>query len=455
MIEQEPQENVPSEVFSNESLKINVQHKSGCIIELHVKASPTIVEQAYRQAIKLVGKEVSIPGFRKGKAPESFVLKQYSKAINEQWQKTIADTVFKESEKVIKIPLLSPDTQVHYQLKSHSHENGAEVVFSFETSPSPPPIDPKELSLEPIPIKEIGSQNVEDALVEIQGFFAEWHPIHDRPVQEGDSIFINLELMETDPPQLVYSNTRFHVGPRSMAKWMRDLVEGMKEGESKEGVSVPDEDATSEEKAAFTPKKVRLTLLSIHEPTYPPFDETFAKKLGVSSIEELRQRVEEILKKRAQEEARQKLRDILSQELIKRYPFEIPATLIRKEMQVRFQQLMQDAAFKESWEGMTEQGRKNAIEELRHESDQAVRLFYLCRKVVMDAKIPISPADLSTHPATVLDFLFMGKPPAPFHQQTKEQQALSLSRVMLAKAEDYLIEQTLGGKPLDQSPSGQ
>ena len=60
----------------------------------------------------MVGKEVTLPGFRKGKAPEALVEKNYPKQIDSEWQKCIADLAFRDSVKLTKIPLLNNEPKV-------------------------------------------------------------------------------------------------------------------------------------------------------------------------------------------------------------------------------------------------------------------------------------------------------------------------------------------------------
>ena len=63
-----------------------------------------------------------------------------------------------------------------------------------------------------------------------------------------------------------------------MAKWMRDLVIGKNTGESVEGVSVPDDDASQEDKENLKPKKVRLTIKAIDTATLPDSTTPLPKK---------------------------------------------------------------------------------------------------------------------------------------------------------------------------------
>ena len=60
---------------------------------------------------------------------------------------------------------------------------------------------------------------------------------------------------------------------------MTDLLIGMQAGESKEGVSQPDESASEEEKKEHPPKKVKVTLLDLEVQKLPAIDDALATKV--------------------------------------------------------------------------------------------------------------------------------------------------------------------------------
>ena len=63
--------------YANDLLKVKVHRKPSCKIELEVEAEVSLVKEAHKKAVKVVGKEVTIAGFRKGKAPEELVEKNF------------------------------------------------------------------------------------------------------------------------------------------------------------------------------------------------------------------------------------------------------------------------------------------------------------------------------------------------------------------------------------------
>jgi trigger factor len=434
------QKEVKPEELGNAEVRLSIQRMPACRVELSVTTSTSIVLDAHKKAVKAISKEVTLPGFRKGKAPEQLVLKNYSQQVEKKWQEAIADISFKESEKIANVPLLSRDAKVSYDIKSYSLDKGAELIFSFETEPEIPIVDPKEFQMKEIPRPEVNEQKVEETIRQVQLFFAEWKKITDRPAREGDFVLLDVDVMEDNPPSKLFSDTRFEIAEKSMAKWMKDLVIGLSEGASAEGVSVPDEDAKPEEKEELKPKKVRITVKAVEEPNAPEIDDHFAKRLGVSNLQELRESITRLLNRQADAHVHEAEREQASEFLLNHYTFDLPTSLIHREAQFRMRQLLQDPQFQQYWGQMGEEERKNTTNSILKQAEKAVRMFYLCRKIISDAKIPITPQDVPPAPNNILEALLSPKGHTEHQNNPEMHQAEAYSRLILEKAEDYVIQ---------------
>src|SRR6185312_10135281 len=109
--------------------------------------------------------------------------------------------------------------------------------------------------------------------------------------------------------------------------------------------------------------------------------------------------------RQADAHVREKQREQLSEILLTEFPFDLPSSLIEKETQFRMKQLFEDAHFQNEWKEMNEEARKKMVEAIYTQSEKAVRLFYLCRKVIADEKLTITPADMPKPPTNTLEAL--------------------------------------------------
>ena len=187
---------------------------------------------AHKKAVKAVAKEVSLPGFRKGKAPEQLIMKNFAKEVDKEWQsKTLPDLAFQECQKLAKIPVLHRDGKVTYNMKSHS-PSGALLVSRFETEPKSPLSTLNRCSLKQVKRPDVNEDKINETIRQVQLFFANWHNVQDRPVQEGDFVLLDVDVIEETPSTPLFSSTRFEVTEKSMAKWMYELVIGKNAGDS-------------------------------------------------------------------------------------------------------------------------------------------------------------------------------------------------------------------------------
>ena len=422
--------------LSNNLVRFTVNKKPACRVEYDVQATKELISSAKSQALKSLSKEVTLPGFRKGKAPDALIMKNFPKEFDKALQESIADLAFKECQTLAKTPLLGNEARVTFNMKSHSNET-AELVLAFETEPEIPTVDPKTFEPKEIKRPEVNKDKIEETIRQIRFFFAEWKNVHGRPVQEGDFVILDVDVIENEPSTPLFTGTRFEVGSKYMAKWMKDLVLGKNLHDQIEGVSEVDEDA--ENKEDFKAQKVRVTIKAIEQGTLPELSEEFLKKIGVESQEALHTSIENLLNKQADEHVKEKLHEQVNEYLLEKYPFDLPPTLIEKEAQFRMRQLGQDANFQKYWQALSPEDKKKTLDSIFKQSEKAVRMFYMCRKIISDAKISISPQDLPQPATTPLEILMDPDQMLNFHDHSEVRQAEALSKLVLEKAADYVV----------------
>jgi trigger factor len=317
-------------------------------------------------------------------------------------------------------------------------EEGSSLILFFETEPSIPHVDPKDVTLKAVERPAVNEDKINETMRQLQLFFAEWKKM-DRPIQENDFVILDVDVIEEDPPRKLFADVRFEVTDRSMAKWMKDLILGHHRGEVLEGVSVPDEDASKKDQEELKPRKVRVVIKQVEEATMPEFSDEFARRLGAPSIDVMRTNVEQLLNQKADGHVQEKLREEVSDMLLEKYRFDVPMSLIDREVRFRMQQLLQDPEYLQHWNSMTPEAKKRSVASVAEQSEKAVRMFYLCRKILADAKITISPKDLPKAPDSPLGMLLGER--RDFHPQenTEVHQAEAFSRLLLEKAEDFVI----------------
>ena len=225
-----------------------------------------------------------------------------------------------------------------------------------------------------------------------------------------------------------------------MADWMRKAVIGKSLNESVETVSEPDAKESDEVKNAFKAKKVRIHIKGIEEAILPPIDDEFAKKVGAPNSEALHTQIKNLLIKQSNDNKQTALREELSDEILEKVRFEIPASMLEKEANFRMSQLFKQPDFLRNWKNkMSEEEKTEKKNEVIAQAEHAIRLFYICRTILADNKIEVSENDLTPSYETLLEMMFADPNLVNYKNQPREQQAVEFSKYMMAKAQDFMI----------------
>ncbi len=426
--------NQDGKTIKTDEMEIQAVEKENCKVELEIVPLEPLKQKAKKQAIKDVSKEVSLPGFRKGKVPENMIVNKFGEQVKQQLQKVLANMCFSGAMKELKYPLANPNATIVYNTKD-SEKDKLVFTFSFETEPKVPSTDLSKFQLKDIEKPEIAQKDIDEGLRQILFFHAEWEPIAKRPVKDGDYVILDIEDMDQDPPEMVFRGTRFEVRDAMMAKWLKDLVIGKELNAQVEGKSFPDADASEQDKKDFKEKKVRVTIKKIEEAHLPELDDNFAKQTGAENVEQMRNTVKNILEQKAEEKLQSEKRNQVNQFLIDNTSFELPQSLINEEKNFRLNQQLANPRFKVKWNKLSDKEKKQIEEDIEKQANISIKLFYLSKKIIEDHKIVISPEEVK-HLALSL------KRTQNESELNKNDMANAYSHLLLFKAQDYILEQS-------------
>ncbi len=242
---------------------------------------------------KELRKEVSVPGFRKGKVPVDIIKTRFSGQLRaESLQKLIQDKmidIIKEYEPFIYGP----------PVVKNLDEDKEEV--RLEVSLDVPPKINLDLSAIEIEEKEKEEIDVNEELEKLREINSELKSVN-REVRKGDTVFIDIRKGEE-----IIHNYSWEVGSDKFSKELSTLRADEKEEiEIELPENFPLKDVKSEG------KKVKVSIVEIKEKVKPLLDDEFAKDLGFSNLVELKKN----LKKSIEEERKKGKRDVLIDKIL-------------------------------------------------------------------------------------------------------------------------------------------
>lgn len=423
--------------FKNENISVKVTKKPGNLIIMNVSVTPIAAQAAYSKAIKMINKEVTLPGFRKGKAPDDFIVRNYSKQIESQFRDVVLQTGIQEALSLN--PGFYPykkDGIRCTEIQEMSREKGAQFTLEFEAAPQVPLIDLNEITLSHVDRRPVTQQDIDRIMQDLSFRVAKWEEVTDHPVDESN--FVDLDIDKLDEPQQnICTDARFAV--KDMAPWMQRIVVGLNKDESGEGLSEKDKSVLSqqqEEETEFKPTRCRITVKRILNPIVPENPDELAKRFGLKMGAELQEGIVADLNKNADIEVRENLRRQVDMQLLDKYHFELPSTLLESELEQR----KQDALGWLEHSGATPDvvdKRKHEIESnLPSQVERSVRLYFIFVSFANTHKIPVTQEEIAQE---LSQQILRGNIPQQDRNSNEIQNRLS-QIILMRKCRDYIID---------------
>jgi trigger factor len=304
------------------------------------------VDRARRGITRNYARRASIPGFRKGKVPESVVARKFADEIREELLENLIPDALGHAiaEKGIQ-PIGRP------RIDDLKFEEGKPLAFRANVDVRPP-IDPGDYSgLRVVDVEtEPRPEEIEGALGRIRESHAEFLPVEARPARDGDYAIADVadRFVESEGPVL-YTPEGNAIADEKAGEWHRDEkvtlevghAESMPEINEALRSALPGE--TRSFRKTFPPDfpnaryagrtlDYQVTLAAIKEKRLPELDDAFASHVGEGlTLASLRDRIAENLRAEKQAARRRKFQREILDELVARVSIAAPEALVEAE----------------------------------------------------------------------------------------------------------------------------
>jgi len=378
-------------------MKFSIKKLPKSKIQLEIEIPTQEFDNFLEKTTFELGKDLEIPGFRKGKIPpkvieekigkERILFEAAERAIKENYLKVILDNKIEAiSQPEIKILKLAP---------------GNPFVFSATISvlPEIELPDYKEIaSLVKRRKIEVLEKEVKDALLWLQKSRAKF-VAKNQPAKEGD--FVEIEFQSPQIEANAKKRDNFILGQGGFVKGFEENLINMREGEEKEfKVKFPESHFKKELKGKEVQFKVKMK--SVQRMILPKLDDEFAKNVGrFENLEALKNSIQEGLKMEKENKESQRVRQEILEKILQKTKMEIPDILLeneKKKMLEDFKKTISER-FKTSFEDYLNKVKKTEEEILETFSQSAERKikYYLClREIAKREKIEVSPEEVKT-----------------------------------------------------------
>jgi trigger factor len=301
---------------------------------LTVEIPSDVVDAEIARITKGYTKQAKIPGFRPGKVPPSVVKQRFKDQILQDVMQGLIPRAIEEAlqERGIE-PVETPD------VKDVALREGQALRFTAAIE-TVPPFDPGDLSTVSLKTQtvNIDDEAVNGALDKLRERAARFEPVEARAVADGDTVVINLDRKGPGEETDHHDDVTVQLGAAGNPPGFDANLIGLNPGDSKRfTIHFPDDYAAEEFRGAVV--EYSLTLKEIRTRVLPDLDDEFAKDLGeFDSLAALRDRVRSDMTAEAEEHARRHTRSELLKQLAQRVRFELPPSLVEREMDRRVEE---------------------------------------------------------------------------------------------------------------------
>jgi len=379
-------------------------------VQLEITAEEEESTEAMRRAVRKVGNQITLPGFRKGKAPKAMIEQMYGPEVFlEEANRFLMTDLYRQAlEREDLVPVGDPTVDI-----------GSSEPLSFTVVvPIYPEIDPgtyQEVRIEPI------DAAIDDAAVdELVEALRKAHSPWIDPQGEGLQVGAGLELTpksrhprEGDQVTIDYSvqeegtnvedpvvDAVFVLGVSGLLEPIEDAIKGLRTGETT-GFSVPfaEDDESIEDSLRGQTLSYSVTLKSLKERDLLPLDDDFAKTVGdVDTLDELRRDLrEELHLARTAEARREALAQIIGK-MAEGSTIDLPDPMIDRAVEDDLRRLRgrlaQQGVPIEAYLRATEQAEEALREEMRPAARERLRNSLLLRAIAEKEGIAVGDDDV-------------------------------------------------------------
>ncbi|MBS0170560.1 MAG: trigger factor [Nitrospira sp.] len=374
---------------------------------LKIEVPADEVNSRFAQAYSELNRQVRIPGFRPGKAPLPLLEQRYAKTIEEDVIRSLVPDFYDRAVRQAGIVPVLVEIPPLERVKVKK-----DTPFSFTaTVEIKPTIELRDYKApNPISLKQdqrtVTDEQVQKALEVLREQMAQLHPAPaESTLTDGD--FAVLDIQGTLDGQALDGTTKsghlYKMGSHASVLGL-DLeahLLGKKEGEV---VTIPQAYPTSHPDARVAGKTVTFTstIKSIKRKQLPALDDEFAKDCGpYQSLQEIREKLQAEMERALKKDIEDSYKDTILKRLAETHHFELPGTLVERELTAMVRQQIQSRQRKPGDSTDTAPGAtqpddaKQLQDEYRPEAERRVKVGLILEALAAKEGITVTNEDLT------------------------------------------------------------
>ncbi len=419
-------------------------------LRLTVEIPEERVQQEMRRIAREISAQMTIPGFRKGKAPYTLILQRYGEErLREQVAEDLAQEFYRAAIDQEGITPYRPAILEDVQLSP------MRLVFTIPLSPVVRLGDYRSLRVE-FPSVEVTEEELQDILEDIRRGNAVSEPVEGRGAQPWDLLHIQVEG-HTDQGELFLKDDDVEVildpDDTYPAPGFYSALEGMMPGEERTfRLKMPN--GQPSEEAEF-----RVRLQALYNRILPELDDDLARAAGpYPNLEALKADIRGQLLQAKEEAAREEYAGTVLQRLVEQAEVEYPSIWLEEQLQDLVEQMEEKVREEQrmslqDYLKVTGQTLEDLREQLRPAADYRVRRMLVLRELALAEGLKVSDKEVDQRIRTISE-TWGDRAEARRAQLEKPESREYLSaQILYEKVVDRLIA-IARGEPVPELPTG-
>ena len=376
-------------------MKTTVDKLSDTRVKLTVNVPFAELDQEIDQAYAAIAQQVSIPGFRKGKAPRQLIDARFGRGpILEQ---VVNDMLPSRYEQAVKENDLKVIGQPDVDISKIEDKDFVEFTAEVDIRPEFEIPDFSKISVT-VPALKADEEDVDKALEELAERFGELKDTK-RKMKTGDYAIIDITA-EIDGEKIEDASTEglsYRIGDDDLIKGLDTALRGMKTGEDNEFTSTIQSGEHKDEEAT-----IKVHVQQSKERKLPTMDDEFAQMASeFDTMDELRESTKTQVEETKKAEQAAQIRDEVLKSALSEVEFELPQSVVDEQAHSQLHQILGQLAHDEKALAQLLEAQGTSREEFdkqtREQAEESVRTQLFLDAVAEKEEPEVSQQELTDH----------------------------------------------------------
>ena len=426
-----------------------LEKKENNTVDFTITVSKETFGAAVDEAFKKNVKKISVPGFRKGKAPRKLIEKTYGEGIF--FDEAVDSVLPAAYDDAVKELNLEPVDTPKIDIKEIGKDKDLVVSASVTVKPEVKLGEYKGLKLDDI-VHTVSDDDVDAELSKRQEKGARQVTVEDRAVQEKDTATIDFEgfIDGTAFAGGKGENFELVIGSGQFIPGFEEQIIGKSIGDEFDvNVTFPEDYHSEELKGKAAVFKTKVNAISYKE--LPELDDEFAKDVSeFDTLAELKEDIKKKLQESADARTKQEKENAAVDKVVENMTVDVPECMVNTRIESTIREnnarMAQQGISFEQYLGYMGTTLDQFKEQIKPNAELQVKGTLALEQIAKEEKIEVSEADLEEQLKKMAEAYSMELEKVKEFMREEDLENIKAD-LKISKALDFIVENTKWSKP--------